>query len=61
MAKPPRALPRPGGSDVTADLAVRAALPLVGSLVDRFYIGPRTQAAVAASLRGLKRHCEARP
>ena len=53
--------PRPGGSELTADLVVRAALPLVGRLVDRFYLGPRTRAAVAASLHGLKRHCEACP
>ena len=53
--------PRPGGCNLIADLAVHAALPLFGGLVDRFCIGPRTQAAVATSLRGLKRHCEARP
>jgi len=52
--------PRRDGCELTADLAVHATLPLVGSLVDRFYVGPRTKAAVTASLRNLKRHCEAR-
>jgi len=53
--------PRVHGCELSADLAIRTALPLVGGLVDRVYIGPRMRAAVAASLSNLKRHCEARP
>ena len=53
--------PRAGGCELSAELAIHTALRLVGGLVDRLYIGPRMRAAVTASLRNLKRHCEARP
>ena len=53
--------PCAGGCELSAALAIHTAFLLVGGLVDRFYIGPRMRAAVTASLRNLKRHCEARP
>lgn len=51
--------PRTGGCRLHVELQIRAGLPLISSFVERHYIGPRTAAAVAASLRAIKRHCEA--
>lgn len=50
--------PRAGACRLTASLQVEAALPLLGPLLTRLWLGPRTRAAVAASLQTLKRHCE---
>lgn len=50
---------RAGGCRLTATLEVHTPLPVVGSLIDRLYLGPRTRTTVAASLRAIKRHCEA--
>lgn len=48
-----------GGCRLSAAMDVSAALPLVGGLVARYHLGPRTRAAVGASLAAIKRHCEA--
>ncbi len=48
----------PEGCRLTASLAVRTALPLIGPLVDRFYLGPSTRRAFEASLASIKGHCE---
>lgn len=47
------------GSRLNARLAVRTALPVLGRLVDRLYLGPSTRAAFEASLAAIKRFCEA--
>jgi hypothetical protein len=52
--------PRNGECQLTAALQVVMPLPLVGRLIERFYIGPRTRDTVRASLAAIKRHCEAR-
>ena len=46
---------------LTAMMNVHAPLPLLGWAIERAYLGPRTQAAVTASLHALQRHCEAAP
>ena len=51
--------PSSSGSQLTATMIVRVPLPLIGRVVERLYLGPRTQATVAASLQAIKRHCEA--
>lgn len=51
--------PDGGGCRLTAALEVHTPLGVIGWLIDRFYMGPRTQTAVAASLQAIKRHCEA--
>lgn len=51
--------PHDSGCRLRAVMVVRAPVPLLGALVVRRYLGPRTRRDVAASLRQLKRHCEA--
>jgi hypothetical protein len=51
---------REGGSRLSAAMIVRAPLPPLGWLIERLYAGPQSRRAVEASLRALKRHCEAR-
>jgi hypothetical protein len=46
------------GCRLTAVMKVHAPLPLLGRVIERWYLGPRTQATVGASLRAIKRHCE---
>ena len=52
---------RVGGCRLTADLVVRVTVPVVGRVIARRWIGPRTRAAVAGSLAALKEWCERRP
>jgi hypothetical protein len=47
-----------GGCQLTAALHVVVPLPVVGPLIERFYLGPRTRDAMRAALDGIKRHCE---
>ena len=47
-----------GGCRLTATLEVHTPLGVIGWLIDRIYLGPRTQATVSASLQAIKRHCE---
>ena len=47
------------GTRLTAAMLVRVPWPLLGALIERVYIGPATKATVGASLRAIKRHCEA--
>lgn len=53
------------GSDgvckLSAAMNVWAVLPVVGSLVERLYLGAQTKRTVEASLRAIKRHCEETP
>ena len=46
------------GCRLTAAMKVYAPPPILGALVERCYLGPRTQATVTASLQAIKRHCE---
>ncbi|MBI4515835.1 MAG: SRPBCC family protein [Deltaproteobacteria bacterium] len=50
--------PHPGSCRLTAAMLVRVPIPLVGVVVEHCYLGPRTQATVAASLEAIKHHCE---
>lgn len=52
--------PRNGGCRLTAALQVVVPFPVVGRLIERWYLGPRTRDAVRASLGAIKHHCEAR-
>ena len=47
-----------GGCRLAAALEVRVPLPVLGRAVERFYLGPRSQATVLESLQAIKRHCE---
>ena len=47
------------GCRLTAAMQVRASFGVLGWVFERLYLGPRTRTAVAASLRAIKRHCEA--
>jgi hypothetical protein len=49
---------RDGGCTLSASMNVWAVLPLVGSLVERVYLGAATKRTVEASLRAIKQHCE---
>jgi uncharacterized protein YndB with AHSA1/START domain len=51
--------PQAAGCRLTATLEVRAPVPVLSWFVERAYLGPRTRAAVAASLAAIKRRCEA--
>jgi uncharacterized protein YndB with AHSA1/START domain len=53
--------PAADGCRLTATMRVRAPLPPLGLLIERLYAGPQARRAVDASLRALKRHCEAGP
>lgn len=46
------------GCRLTAAMEVRVPLGVLGRIVERLYLGPRTQATVSASLDAIKRHCE---
>jgi len=50
---------RDGGCQLTAALQVVVPFPVVGRLIERFYLGPRSRDTVGASLEAIKRHCEA--
>ena len=51
--------PLGAGTRLTAAMRVRVPWRLLGALIERAYIGPATKATVGASLRAIKRHCEA--
>lgn len=51
--------PSDSGTRLTVTMAIAAALPLAGRLVERLYALPATRRAVSASMQALKRHCEA--
>ena len=51
-------VPRAGGCQLTAAMQLRLPLGVLGWLVERLYLGPRTRATVSASLQAIKRHCE---
>jgi hypothetical protein len=51
----------PGHSELTAELSVTSTVPLVGALLTRLVGYPLARATVRASLRSIKRHCEAGP
>jgi hypothetical protein len=51
--------PASEGCRLTARLRTWTALPVVGPLVDRLYLGPSTKAAFESSLASIKRFCEA--
>ncbi len=50
--------PRDAGCRLTASMLVRVPLPVLGTLIERLYVGPTTRATVTASLQAIKRHCE---
>jgi hypothetical protein len=49
-----------GSCRLTVDLTVWTAVPVIGPLVDRAYLGPATRRAFQASLAAVKIRCEAR-
>jgi hypothetical protein len=49
------------GCRLTAAMEVRMPLGVLGWIVERLYLGSRTQATVGASLDAIKRHCENDP
>ncbi len=49
---------RTGCCRLTAAVEARLPLGVIGWLVERAYLGPRARAAVSASLRAIKEHCE---
>jgi uncharacterized protein YndB with AHSA1/START domain len=51
--------PTPEGARLTTSLRVTVAWPLIGALAARVYFGPATRRSVGASMRRLRRHCEA--
>ncbi len=51
--------PSGGGTTLSAEMKVRAPVPVLGSLLERLYLGPQSRRTVEASLRAIKRHCEA--
>jgi hypothetical protein len=52
---------RNSGCQLRAALQVVVAIPVVGRLVERFYLGPRTRDAMRMSLEAIKHHCERHP
>jgi hypothetical protein len=50
-----------GRSELTVELSVASAVPLVGALLVRLAGYPLARATVRTSLRSIKRHCEAIP
>jgi hypothetical protein len=50
-----------GGTRLSAAMDVLAPVPLLGPALERLYVGPQSRRTVEASLRAIKRHCEARP
>lgn len=46
------------GCRLTAAMEVRASFGVLGWMFERLYLGPRTRAAVTASLQAIKGHCE---
>jgi len=49
------------GCRLTAKMDVSVPVPVLGLLIERVYLGPSTQRTVEASLKAIKRHCEAAP
>jgi len=47
-----------GGCRLTVTMQLRATFGVIGWLLERAYLGPRTRATVGASLRAIQRHCE---
>ena len=47
-----------GGCKLTTEMDVTVPLPGIGWVIERLYLGPATERAVAASLKAIKRHCE---
>jgi len=47
-----------GGCRLEAAMEARVPVPLLGLLVESFYLGPETERAVRASLAAMKQHCE---
>jgi uncharacterized protein YndB with AHSA1/START domain len=50
-----------GGTRLSAAMDVSVALPLLGPVLERLFVGAQSRRTVEASLRGIKRHCEAQP
>jgi uncharacterized protein YndB with AHSA1/START domain len=50
--------PLTAGCRLTAAMRVRASFGVLGWMLERLYLGPRTRVAVTASLLALKQHCE---
>jgi len=46
------------GCRLTASMDVRVPLPVVGSAIEKLYLGPATRRAMMDSLGAIKRHCE---
>lgn len=46
------------GCRLTAAMEVRVPMPLLGTLLERFYVGPSAQETVTKSLYAIKQHCE---
>jgi hypothetical protein len=53
--------PHDGGCRLTAAMQVVVPVPVVGGLIARLYLGPRTRETVSTSLGAIKRHCEVHP
>jgi hypothetical protein len=51
----------PGRSELTAELSVRSAVPLVGALLAHLVGYPLARATVRSSLRSIKHHCQESP
>ena len=49
------------GCHLEAKMDVTVPVPVLGWAVERLYLGPSTEATVAASLKAIKRHCEPTP
>jgi len=50
--------PSGSGCRLSAAMHVRAPLLLGGTMIERLYLGPKTEQTVTASLQAIKRHCE---
>lgn len=51
--------PTTSGTHLSAKMLVQVTWPIIGLIADRFVFGPASKRAVTASLRAIKRHCEA--
>ena len=46
------------GCRLRVEVDATCALPVIGGLIERFYLSPATKRDFASSLEALKRHCE---
>lgn len=53
--------PSNGGTRLSAAMDVWVPVPLLGSPLERLYVGPESRRTVDASLGAIKEHCEASP